>query len=90
MVNGPGLADGQTELLMIVRLVNSDGSKVKGYASAYELISGSAATSACTASNTDGVSTCVLKAIQAGVNRVSLTNIKIQLPLLFMRFNRDS
>lgn len=83
--NGPGIADGQSELLMIVHLVNSNGSKVKDFTPIYQVVSGSAVfASACTASNVNGVSTCVLKSTQAGVKRVSLTNIGIQLEADFV------
>lgn len=78
--NGPGIADGQSELLMAIQLMNSDGSVVKQFKPTYEIISGTGVIpAACTTSNINGVSTCLLKATQPGVKRVSVTNIKITL-----------
>lgn len=78
--NGPGIADGQSELLVVIQLMNSDGSIVKLFRPTYEIVSGTGVTaSACTTSNNNGVSTCVLKSAQAGTKRISVTNIEIPL-----------
>ncbi len=78
--NGPGIADGQSELLVVIQLMNSDGTPVKLFQPTYSIISGAGvAAQACTTSNINGVSTCVLKASQAGVKRLSITNITISL-----------
>lgn len=78
--NGPAVADGQSELLVVIQLMNTDGSSVKLFKPAYEVVSGTGVTAqACTTSNDNGVSTCVLKANTAGTKRISVTNVKIDL-----------
>ncbi len=78
--NGPAVADGQSELLVVIQLMNTDGSSVKLFKPIYEVISGTGVTAqACTTSNENGVSTCVLKSSEAGTKRISVTNIKIDL-----------
>lgn len=78
--NGPAVADGQSELLVVIQLMNTDGSSVKLFKPTYEVVSGVGVTAQeCTTSNDNGVSTCVLKANQAGIKRISVTNIKIDL-----------
>jgi hypothetical protein len=78
--NSPAVADGQSELLVVIQLMNTDGSSVKLFKPTYEVISGAGVTAQeCTTSNDNGVSTCVLKANQAGIKRVSVTNINIEL-----------
>ncbi len=78
--NGPAVADGQSELLVVIQLMNTDGSAVKLFKPAYEVIAGSGVSAqACTSSNENGVSTCVLKASLAGTKTISVTNIKIDL-----------
>ncbi len=80
ITNGPAVADGQSELLVVVQLMNTDGSSVKLFKPTYEVVSGSGvAAQACTTSNENGVSTCVLKSSEAGTKRISITNIKIEL-----------
>jgi hypothetical protein len=78
--NGPGIADGQSELLVVIQLMNSDGTSVALFKPTYEIIAGTGVTaSACITSNVNGVSTCVLKSVQAGLKRISVTNIPITL-----------
>jgi hypothetical protein len=78
--NGPAVADGQSELLVVIQLMNTDGSSVKLFKPTYEVVSGTGVTAqACTTSNDNGVSTCVLKSSEAGTKRISVTNIKIEL-----------
>lgn len=78
--DSPAVADGQSELLMVISLVNSDGNPVKDYRPTYDVIAGTGVhASICTTSNNNGVSTCILKSSQAGTKRVSVTNIQIQL-----------
>lgn len=74
--NGPGIADGQSELLVVVQLMNSDSTSVKLFKPTYEVTTGGGVSAAaCTSSNSNGVSTCVLKATQAGTKTISVTNI---------------
>lgn len=78
--NGPAVADGSSELLVVIHLMNSDGSAVTLYKPSYEILSGAGVQgSECTTSNNNGVSTCVLKATQPGAKKFSVTNVKIQL-----------
>lgn len=80
ITSGTGVADGSTEMLVVIQLMNSDGTPVKLYKPTYEIVSGSGVTAQeCTTSNSNGVSTCILKATQAGTKRLSVTNIKIEL-----------
>jgi hypothetical protein len=78
--NGPGISDGQSELLVVIQLTNSDGSSVKSFKPAYEVVSGlGVSTAPCTTSNANGVSTCVLKSSLPGTKQISITNINIEL-----------
>ena len=78
--NGPMVADGQSELLVVIQLMNSDGSSVKLFKPTYEVVAGTGVIAqACTTSNDNGVSTCVLKSVQAGTKTISVTNIKFNL-----------
>jgi hypothetical protein len=78
--NGPAAADGSSELLVVIQLMNTDGSPVKLFRPTYEVVSGAVLIAqACTTSNINGVSTCVLKANTAGTRRIAVTNIQIAL-----------
>jgi hypothetical protein len=78
--NGPAIADGSSELLVAVNLMNTDGSSVKLFKPTYEIVSGGGVQgSECTTSNNNGISTCILKSTQAGVKKFSVTNIRIKL-----------
>lgn len=78
--NGPGTADGISELIVVVQLKNSDLSVVSGYKPTYEITAGGGViTSECTESLTNGLSYCVLRATQSGVKRLRLTNARIGL-----------
>jgi hypothetical protein len=80
ITNGPAIADGQSELLVVIHLMNSDGSSVKLFKPTYEIATGTGVSAQdCTTSNDNGISTCVLKATVAGTKKVSVTNIKIDL-----------
>jgi hypothetical protein len=78
--NGPAIADGSSELLVAVSLMNADGSSVKLFKPTYEILSGGGVQGTeCTTSNSNGISTCILKSTQAGVKKFSVTNIRIKL-----------
>lgn len=78
--NGPGIADGQSALTVAISLMNSDGSVVPQFKPTYDIVSGTGVLpAACTTSNNNGISTCLLKATQAGVKKLSVTNIQIPL-----------
>jgi hypothetical protein len=75
--NGPAVADGASELLVVVHLMNSDGSSIPLFKPTYEITSGGGVQgSECTTSNNNGVATCVLKSTQAGTKRFLVTNVK--------------
>jgi|GEM_PF-6610812 len=78
--NGPQVADGSSSLLVVISLLNSDGTPVIGFTPVYQILSGGGVTSLpCTSSNANGVSTCILKSTQAGTKLLSVTNITISL-----------
>ncbi len=78
--NGPGVADGQSELRVVIQLMNSDGSSVSLYKPTYEITQGGGVQAQeCTTSNNNGVSTCILKSTQAGAKTLKVTNINIDL-----------
>jgi hypothetical protein len=80
VVSGSAYADGQTELLMDIYLTNSDDTVVKGYRPEYEVVSGGGViTSDCSKSNESGIASCVLKATQAGVKRIRVKKVKVDL-----------
>ena len=80
ITNGPAVADGSSQLLVVIQLMNSDNSVVVDYQPTLEITSGSGVTaSPCTKSNANGVSTCVLKSVLAGTKRLAVTNISIVL-----------
>jgi len=80
IVGGPQPADGVSQLLVGLQLKNSDNHAVANYQPTYEITSGGGViTSSCTTSDSNGISACVLKAIQPGQKTVSLTNAKVGL-----------
>ncbi len=80
ITNSPGVADGSSELIVVIQLMNSNGSLVRLHKPTYEVIQGAGVIgSECTTSNNNGLSTCILKSTQAGTKRISVTNVKIDL-----------
>jgi hypothetical protein len=80
ITNGPAAADGQSELLVVIQLKNSNQTPVSDYKPIYAVTSGlGVAAGECTTSNVNGVSTCVLKSTQAGTKHIAVTNVKIAL-----------
>ncbi len=78
--NGPGIADGKTELIMVVRLVNGNDTSVVGYRPTYEVASGAGVIpSECTRSDNVGAAICVVRATIPGTKRLSVNNVKIEL-----------
>lgn len=78
--NGPVLADGSSEMIVVIQLMNSDGTPIKFFKPSYEIKAGAGVQgSECTTSNIHGVSTCVLKSTQQGVKKFVVTNVKIAL-----------
>ena len=74
--NGPQAADGATNLLVVISLLNSNNTPVVGFTPTYEIVSGLGVTaSPCTSSNSNGVSTCILRSAQTGIKRLRVTNV---------------
>ncbi len=80
ITNGPQAADGQSALLVVISLLHSDDRPVVGFTPVLEILSGANVISApCTSSNVHGVSTCVLRAIEAGARRIQVNNVTVSL-----------
>jgi hypothetical protein len=80
--SGPGVADGETPLYILVRLVNSNGKPIKGFRPEYSILSGFGVVSGpCTQSDYNGIAACAVKAMVAGTKTLRVTNIILVLPL---------
>lgn len=80
VTNGVALADGLDELIVLVRLKNSDNSIVVDFRPTYDITVGTGVIkAACTASDNHGISVCILKSTIAGVKKMRLTNAKLGL-----------
>lgn len=76
IVSGSGIADGQTPLYILIRLVNSDGRVVANYRPDYQILSGAGVIgSPCTSSDVNGVSVCAMRANSAGTKTMRVTNM---------------
>lgn len=75
IVSGSGIADGETPLYILIRLINSDGRVVANYRPDYQILSGAGVTGApCTNSDINGVSVCAMRANSAGTKTMRVTN----------------
>lgn len=75
--NSPGIADGVSNVVLVVQLINSDNSIVVGFTPTLALTNSLGVnSSACTASNSNGVSTCVLRSSVAETVQVSVSNVQ--------------
>lgn len=82
IVSEAGIADGNTPLYVLVRLVNSNGSVVRDFRPEYSITSGGGVlTSPCTKSDVNGVAVCAVKATVAGFKTFRVTNISGPQPL---------
>ncbi|MBK8204500.1 MAG: hypothetical protein IPK68_20085 [Bdellovibrionales bacterium] len=80
--SGTGVADGDTPLYVLVRLVNSNGKPVTGFRPEYSILSGiGVASGPCTKSDYNGIAACAVKATVAGIKTLRVTNIVLVLPL---------
>lgn len=71
-----GVADGVTELYVLVRLMNSNSKVVKGFRPTYEISVGDGViVTSCSESDANGISVCPLKATIPGVKTFSLLNV---------------
>lgn len=77
LVNGYGLADGVSGLLVVVRLLNSDGSPVPGHFPQYQVAAGLtlASSSTCSVSDNNGVAICLLRATLPGTRTIRMSNL---------------
>lgn len=76
IVSGSGIADGQTPLYILIRLINSDGRVVANYRPDYQILSGIGVTGTpCTNSDINGVSVCAMRANSAGTKTMRVTNM---------------
>lgn len=82
-----GVGDGQTSATVVILLRNSGGTLVTGYKPTFDFIDNSGSTyagegvtySECEPTNSQGIATCRIKAITAGMRRVQFNNIAIEL-----------
>ncbi|WP_374079312.1 hypothetical protein [Bdellovibrio bacteriovorus] len=75
LVGSHGIADGQTILQIVVRLMNSDNTVVAGYVPEYSITNGTGVIKgSCTASDNFGVSVCSLRSTDSGIKTVRLEN----------------
>ena len=80
IVGGPQPANGVSQLLVGLQLKNSDNNAVPNYKPTYEVVSGQGVTgTACTTSDNNGISACILKSVVPGQKTIALTNAKIGL-----------
>lgn len=76
VVNGTAVANGSSELLVVIQLKNSNGRPIKQFRPTYSIVSGAGVTgSQCTPSDTNGISTCLLKSTHSGTKRFAVTNL---------------
>ena len=82
-----GISDGQTGATVVVLLKNSDDSLIENYKPEITFIDNSGSSYEgngitywdCAASNTSGVSTCVIKSIEVGSRHVLFNNVVVEL-----------
>ncbi|OQW48991.1 MAG: hypothetical protein A4S09_12815 [Proteobacteria bacterium SG_bin7] len=80
IVGGTNLADGNSQMLVVVHLKNSNNSPVKNYKPTYNITpSNGLITSECSTSTDNGISVCVLRSTSAGPKSFKLTNAKVGL-----------
>jgi hypothetical protein len=80
IASNEAVADGSSELLVVIHLKNSDNSSVGDYKPEYEIIAGAGVNAGtCTTSDKNGISACILKATESGVKTLRLTNAKVGL-----------
>jgi hypothetical protein len=76
LVNGPGVADGTTALVVLLRLMNSNNTIVVGFQPDYRVLSGTGLSpAACSISDNTGTSVCLLRSTMPGVKRIKIGNI---------------
>ena len=80
IVGGSNLANGSSDMYIIVQLKNSDSSPVVDYKPQYNMtpLTGLSVL-ACTSSTSNGVSVCTVRSTSAGFKTFKLTNAKVGL-----------
>lgn len=74
-VGSHGVADGETPLMVVVRLMNSDNTVVAGHVPELEVVTGTGVIKApCTASDNFGIAMCPIKSTDSGVKTIKFTN----------------
>ncbi|MGE0632525.1 MAG: hypothetical protein AB7O96_08965 [Pseudobdellovibrionaceae bacterium] len=77
LATGPGIADGVSELVVVVRLMNENLSVIKGFRPNYDIVSGDGVIKTnCTESDQNGVAVCVLKSTIPGKKMFKVVNIE--------------
>jgi len=80
VTNSPGIANGVSDLIVLIHIKNSDGAPVANYRPEFSITSGVGLTSgSCTLSSSQGVAVCILRATQPGVRTLQLTNARVGL-----------
>ncbi|WP_373999336.1 hypothetical protein [Bdellovibrio bacteriovorus] len=76
LVGSHGISDGNSQLLVVVRLMNSDNTVVQGYRPDYSVTKGTGVVKAdCSLSDSYGVSICAMKATDSGVKSIRYENL---------------
>ncbi|KHD87883.1 MAG: hypothetical protein OM95_12765 [Bdellovibrio sp. ArHS] len=76
LVGSHGISDGASQLLVVVRLMNSDNTVVQGYRPDYSVTKGTGVVKAeCSLSDSYGVSICAMKATDSGVKSIRYENL---------------
>jgi len=80
VVGGSNIADGNSEMIVLILLKNSDNTVIPNYKPTYEINSstGLIATE-CTTSDANGISVCILKSTKPGNKLFRLTNARVGL-----------
>jgi hypothetical protein len=95
IVGNMAIANGSDQLLVYIRLLNSDGSAIPDYRPEYDITSGSAILpSQCFTSDKNGLSICVLKSLTAGtrlmkINNVTAVNLEKEIKFLPIPLNNN-
>lgn len=80
IVGGTNLADGVSQMVVVVHLKNNNNTPVVNYKPTYTVTPATGLiTAECSTSTNAGVSVCVLKSTSAGVKVFKLTNAKVGL-----------
>lgn len=80
VIEGTGVANGQSIFSFSIKLINSDDTPVVNFKPLYEVTSGNGvAASPCSKTNESGIANCSMKSTEPGTKVVSVTNLPIKL-----------